>query len=92
MMSGQRCLHVCAKTANHDHRALENGAICSSLGIEAVMGGHKESKMYSDIVTDLAKKAGIEINNDQATILARTLVLAQDRLTHQAPNAEKTRH
>ncbi len=45
-------------------------------------------KVFSDVLTDLASRTGIEINNAQATILARTLVLAQDKSEREGRNLD----
>ena len=46
-------------------------------------------QVFSDVLTDLAKRTGIEINNAQATILARTLVLAQDKAEREGRNLDE---
>lgn len=46
--------------------------------------------MYAESLIDLASRTGIEISNAQATILARTLVLAQDRVASEGSGANDT--
>jgi len=45
-------------------------------------------KLFSDIFVEIAKRNGLPVNNEQALILARTLVMAQDRDEREGQNLD----
>ncbi|MEM8685823.1 MAG: helix-turn-helix transcriptional regulator [Pseudomonadota bacterium] len=45
-------------------------------------------KLFSDIFIEIAKRNGLTVNSEQALILARTLVMAQDRDEREGQNLD----
>ena len=45
-------------------------------------------KLFSDIFIEIAKRNGLHVNSEQALILARTLVMAQDRDEREGQNLD----
>ena len=46
-------------------------------------------KLFSDIFIEIAKRNGLPVNSEQALILARTLVMAQDRDEREGQNLDQ---
>ena len=45
-------------------------------------------KLFSDVFVEIAKRNGLPVNNEQSLILARTLVMAQDRDEREGQNLD----